>query len=644
MRSIRATLLASFLTLAALSLGGICWYAYRATEQSLMDRDIGMIELLKEGHKDRCQSARDRFDDELLRRTIKVASRTQTLEGGKVWDIWGLSNALLLGLHPTASAPPLHWAAAPGAPIYRTWSLVRRVAVADELLPRESDSHEIEYCVIMNHRLSPVQHSPTLANRDLPEPDAAACEKLERGQWLFDDFTAGNQKLRRLIYKSSVSGRTLLPTPFVRGMGGNGGRGSRGAPPFSAPAASTPGSTAPAANAPRQTVSGGAAQGAIPAAANAPPVFSFAYPTFYVQYARDTERLDHELARYGEELRADQAAVLSRTKETLARLRWRLGLVLLGSFAAVLMGGMWLGRRSLRPLNRLTDAVSQVNEKDFDLKLDPAQMPEELAPIVSKLKTSLASLEKAFVHEKQAVADISHELRTPIASLVATIQVCLKKQRSAEEYRSALQTCAEIGGHLHELTHRLLTLARLDAGVDRVQSELLDLADVARACLDIIRPLAEAKGLTVTGHLHAGVLVESDANKLREIMINLLSNAVQYNRPQGKIELRVRREQGQAILEVKDTGIGISPEARRHLFERFWRADPSRHSDRAHAGLGLAIVKGYVALLKGNISVESEPGHGAIFRVALPLAADTDLEETVVEDQPAERQMARSSP
>jgi len=113
-------------------------------------------------------------------------------------------------------------------------------------------------------------------------------------------------------------------------------------------------------------------------------------------------------------------------------------------------------------------------------------------------------------------------------------------------------------------------------------------------------------------------MLNTDPDKLREVLNNLLHNAIEYNRPEGSIELALGRENGHIRVEVRDTGIGIAPEAREHIFERFYRADPSRQADGLHAGLGLAIVKGYVDLMGGSITVESTEGQGTTFRVDLP--------------------------
>jgi signal transduction histidine kinase len=228
-------------------------------------------------------------------------------------------------------------------------------------------------------------------------------------------------------------------------------------------------------------------------------------------------------------------------------------------------------------------------------------------------------LKRAFAREKQAAADISHELRTPLAALLTTIDVGLRKPRSPEEYREILEDCRTSGKQMGQLVERLLALARLDAGVDTLRPRPVEVASLAEQCAALVRPLAEAHGVSLSVHVNGAAELNTDPDKLREVLNNLLHNAIQYNRPQGTIDLSVERSNGELHLEVRDTGIGIKPEAREHIFERFYRADPSRHSDGLNAGLGLAIVKGYVDLMGGTIAVESSPGEGSTFQVRLPI-------------------------
>jgi heavy metal sensor kinase len=345
-----------------------------------------------------------------------------------------------------------------------------------------------------------------------------------------------------------------------------------------------------------------------------------AQPAMIIQCGYDTKKINQLLADLEERRKAEIAAVEERNDTTLAELRRHLLITSLATFAAVVLGVYFLVRLGLLPLQRLGDAVSRVSEKDFRLQFDDSHLPSELAPIVDRLKQTLEELRLAFEREKQASADISHELRTPVAALLTTIEVTLKKPRKPEEYREVLADCRESGQQISQLVERLLMLARIDAGVDHLRVENVDVTALAEQCTALVRPLAEARGLKLRLHSEGEAVLAADPAKLREVMTNLLHNAIEYNRPDGSIDLTVGRHNGSLRVEVSDTGVGIAPEARARIFERFYRADPSRHSDAPHSGLGLAIVKGYVDLMGGSIDVESSVGRGSTFRVELPAA------------------------
>ncbi|MBX9581977.1 MAG: HAMP domain-containing histidine kinase, partial [Gemmataceae bacterium] len=346
-----------------------------------------------------------------------------------------------------------------------------------------------------------------------------------------------------------------------------------------------------------------------------PPDFGF---RILVHLARPVgelnARLDAERAAGDEQL----AEVRAENRDQLAALRGRLGLIGGASFVALVVGGLVIVTRGLSPLRRLSHAVSQVSEKDFRLPVGPDGLSRELAPIHDRMTTTLDQLRRAFEREKQAVADISHELRTPIASLLATIDVTLRKPRSPDHYRATLEDCRAIAKQLGQLVERIMTLASLDAGTARLATLRTDAAEVAAGCAPVIRPLAEAHGLTFALSAPDGAEFDTDPDRLREVLMNLLHNAVEYNRPGGRVSLTVDRDKDRVVFEVADTGIGLTPEVREKMFERFYRADPSRTATGVHAGLGLAIVQEYVGRLGGTIGVDSTPGEGTTFRVSFP--------------------------
>ena len=311
-------------------------------------------------------------------------------------------------------------------------------------------------------------------------------------------------------------------------------------------------------------------------------------------------------------IKRESAAVISST-------RWILLAVATGGIALLLLGSTAIISRGLLPVDRLSEAVSHVSERDFRLPVSSAEMSKELLPVYSRLTTTLDALRRAFDREKQAVADISHELRTPVAALAATIDVSLRKPRTREQYKTTLEECREINRQLARLVERVMTLANLDAGNDRSTTGPVDASELARECAAMIRPLAEAHGLTVSAQIAPALSLTTDGDKVREVLMNLLHNAVEYTPSDGRIDVSAQRTgTGGVEFRVRDTGIGMTADVKEKIFERFFRGDVSRTATGVHAGLGLAIVKEYVHRLGGTVTVESKPGSGSTFTVSVP--------------------------
>jgi two-component system heavy metal sensor histidine kinase CusS len=341
-------------------------------------------------------------------------------------------------------------------------------------------------------------------------------------------------------------------------------------------------------------------------------------PSLYIQYARPRADLDALLSVHHEQLAADLAEIRGESARYRRQFLTLLVLVGVAGFLSLFAGSLWIIRRGLRPLATLSTAVSRVSERDFRLPVAADQLSEDLLPIHRHLTLTLDALRRAFEREKQAVGDISHELRTPLAALRTTLDVALRKPREAEQYKVTLTDCREIARQLSRLVDRILTLASLDSGSIAPSSVPTDISALAIECVAVIRPMAESHGLTFRTEIAPGVAASTDPDRLREVMMNLLHNAVEYNSPGGDITLCVAKAKSAVRVAVRDTGIGIPAELRTKIFERFYRADASRHATGVHAGLGLAIVKEYLTRLGGTIAVESEPGRGTTFTVTLP--------------------------
>jgi signal transduction histidine kinase len=362
----------------------------------------------------------------------------------------------------------------------------------------------------------------------------------------------------------------------------------------------------------------------------------------YVHHARPYSELMASLAEERKDVEDQLEGVHEGSVKELNRLRTRLLAIGGVTFLALVLGGWVIVARGLAPVKKLSDAVSLVSEKDFRLPVALTEMSRELAPVHARLNQTLDQLREAFAREKQAVADISHELRTPIASLLATIDVSLRKPRTPEQYRNTLEDCRAIAKQLGQLVERIMTLASLDAGTAHTSVQQTDAAELVTGCAAVIRPLAEAHGLTLQVEVEEGLELTTDRDKLREVLMNLLHNAVEYNQPGGRLDFNARRDGDSVVFEIRDTGIGVPADLREKIFERFFRADASRHATGVHAGLGLAIVKEYVQRLNGTITLQSETNVGSTFTVRLPAAAPPD--GSTPPPQPAPEQSEVSAP
>jgi signal transduction histidine kinase len=249
-----------------------------------------------------------------------------------------------------------------------------------------------------------------------------------------------------------------------------------------------------------------------------------------------------------------------------------------------------------------------------------ADTDSELGQLASVLNSTFARLEAAFAQQKQFTADASHELRTPLAVIIAEAQTTLARERSAAKYRETVTACLDAAQQMRRLTESLLQLARFDAGQEHIQRSAIDLAEITRACSERISSLAKKGGNEI--HLDlAPVKVFGSADLLGQLVTNLLTNAIHYNKPNGEIRVRIQSAKGDAVLTVADTGPGIAAEDLPHIFERFYRADKARSRADGRSGLGLAICKAIVEIHGGSIDVSSQLGSGTTFTVRLQALA-----------------------
>jgi len=276
----------------------------------------------------------------------------------------------------------------------------------------------------------------------------------------------------------------------------------------------------------------------------------------------------------------------------------------------------WLASRALRPVSEISAAATRISAGNLSERINVANTDNELGQLANTLNSTFARLEGAFAQQKQFTADASHELRTPLAVLISESQTTLARERTAAEYRSTVEGCLATAQQMRQLTESLLQLARLDAGREDLRREKFDLAASVRKCVARVHPLAKDKGITTQTTLGASECV-GDADRLAQVVTNLLTNAIQYNRPGGEVRVNLETREGVVVLTVADNGPGIHAQDMPRVFERFFRADKARST--GGNGLGLAISKAIVEAHGGTIDAASADGSGATFIVRLPI-------------------------
>lgn len=287
--------------------------------------------------------------------------------------------------------------------------------------------------------------------------------------------------------------------------------------------------------------------------------------------------------------------------------------------AAALLSGFfgWLAaRRGLRPLRAIGSRAAAVTASRLDQRMPVEAMPAEVAELARELNDMLARLEEAFRRLSEYSSDLAHELRTPISNLLTQTEVALSHPRDAVSYQDILASNAEELQRLARMVSDMLFLAKAENGLVLPSRERVVLQVELRALFDYYEALAEEREVTLS--IDGEAEISGDRLMIRRALSNLLSNALRYAGRGGQIKVAVRREAGRAAVGIFNTGEEIPPDRLPHLFDRFFRADRSRHHlDSEGAGLGLAIVRAIVHAHGGTVGVASVEG-GTRFDLSFP--------------------------
>jgi len=313
-------------------------------------------------------------------------------------------------------------------------------------------------------------------------------------------------------------------------------------------------------------------------------------------------------------------SLLDPVESMLQHLFLQLALGLPLAAVIITVGGYLLVQRALRPVQLITSAAEQITQLNLSDRLPVAKSGDELEQLSVALNRMIARLDDAFQNSKRFAADASHDLRTPLTVLRGELEAMVEDPQLDEALRGRLASLLEEAIHLSKIVDQLFVLTKLDSGEARKDWTRFDLAGLVQTTTEQMSLLAEDKRIVLSCQAFEPALVQGDSSRIKQVIVNLLDNAIKYTPPAGRVQVRVLRADGHALLEVEDNGIGIPPAALPHIFERFYRVDKARAAGDESAGLGLAIVKAICTAHGAEVEAFSAPGAGSRFRVKIPLA------------------------
>ena len=288
------------------------------------------------------------------------------------------------------------------------------------------------------------------------------------------------------------------------------------------------------------------------------------------------------------------------------------------ALAIAALASWWLSGVALRPLTVFAGAAREIDVRTLERRVPTRGVHDELEDVAVAFNDTLARLEHSVSEMRQFSAALAHELRTPLAALRGEIELALRGPGRDEAERATLASQIEELDRLARLIDQILTLARAESGQIRLTFGPVDVGALAASLVEQLEPVAQARTIDLQCERSGEVLVNGDAGWLQRLILNLLDNAIKFTREGGRVVLRVSREAGRARIDVRDTGIGMSPDVTPHVFERFFQADPARSPGTDGAGVGLSLVKWIVDRHNGTIAVDSHLGQGSTFTVLLP--------------------------
>jgi heavy metal sensor kinase len=327
--------------------------------------------------------------------------------------------------------------------------------------------------------------------------------------------------------------------------------------------------------------------------------------------------IDTGSGRYLIELGASLAPI----EEVQAHLLRLLGMLLPVLVACAAGGGYLLVGLALRPVDRISQSAALMSLQDLDARLPVLPSGDALARLSISLNHMLGRLRESIQTSRRFLADASHELRTPLTVIKGELQEVVRTETMTRELHDRIGSVLEEVARLEHLVSGLLVLSRLDVGDAQREWVDVDLAELSASTAEQMRLMAEDRGIHLESSALSPVVVHGDRARLKQVIVNLLDNAIRFTPRGGTVTLGTVLSDSFQALEIRDTGIGIPAAAVPRIFDRFYRVDEARSREDGGAGLGLSIVRSICTAHRAEIEVDSEIGRGSCFRLKFPVRA-----------------------
>jgi len=308
---------------------------------------------------------------------------------------------------------------------------------------------------------------------------------------------------------------------------------------------------------------------------------------------------------------------IKNREELLTRFRHVFAGVMIPAVLIGLLGGYFLSFRALRPIRNLTQTVrSIIDTGKMESRVPAGKTEDELTDLIllfNRMSERIGNLIKGM---REALDNVAHDLRTPIARLRGTAEMALQSSQNPEDCREALADCMEESERIVKMLDTIMDISEAEAGTLKLDIEQVNLSELIKEVVDLYRYVAEEKNIGIHTAFSGDLHLSADPNRMRQVVANLLDNAVKYTPAGGKVDVEALQREKDVIIIVKDTGTGINREDLPKVWDRHYRGDESR--TQRGLGLGLSVVKSIVEIHGGHVEVSSELGAGATFSVYLP--------------------------